>query len=65
MVVLVSRVLKEHSGDCAGTEEYYKSTGEAVFLKKEYYRSTGEAVPIHQSNIGALEMLCGYGRVLL
>ena len=33
--MLVSRVLKEHSGDCAGTEEYYKSTGEAVFLKKK------------------------------
>ena len=64
--MLVSRVLKEHSGDCAGTEEYYKSTGEAVFLKtKEYYRSTGEAVLVQQSNIGALEMLCGYGRVLL
>ena len=34
VVVLISRVLKEHSGDCVGTEEYYKSTGEAVFLKK-------------------------------
>ena len=43
--MLVIRVLKEHSGDCAGTEEYFKSTGEAVFLKtKDYYRSAGEAV---------------------
>ena len=51
MVVLVSRVLKEHSGNCAGTEEYYKSTGEAVFLKQK-------------STTGALERLCWYSRVI-
>ena len=31
-IVLVSRVLQKHSGGCAGTKKYYKSTGEAVWL---------------------------------
>ena len=52
------RVLCEHWGGSAGTEVYYMST-------REYYKCTGEAVLVQQSNIGALEMLFGYGRVLL
>ena len=54
----------EYSGDCAGTEEYYKSTGGCIVIEK-YYQSTGEAVLVQQSNIGAFGMLYRYRRVLL
>ena len=45
-----SRILREHSGSCIGTEEYYRSSREAVLVQK--------------SNIGALGWLCWYSRVL-
>ena len=45
-----SRVLKEHLGCCAGTEEYCTSTGETVLVQ--------------QSSKGALWRLCWYRRVL-
>ena len=40
----------EHTGGCAGTAKYY--------------RSTGEALPVQKSTIGQLGRLCWYSRVL-
>ena len=45
-----SRILQEHSGGSAGTDEYYRCTWEAALVQ--------------QSNIGALGRLCWYNRVL-
>ena len=45
-----SIILQEYWGGCAGTTEYYRSTGEAVLAQ---YNTTG-----------ALERLCWYNRVL-
>ena len=43
------KVLYEHSGGCAGAEDYYMSTREAVLVQK--------------SILGELGRLCWYGRV--
>ena len=59
-----SVLLQQNTIDCAATEEFYKSAGGCIVIE-EYYRNTGEAVLVQQSNIGALEMLCRYRRVLL
>ena len=50
------KVLMEHSGGCAGITEYYRSTGEAVLVRRvlydnwegclEYYMSCQEAVVV-------------------
>ena len=45
-----SEILQEHSGSCIGTEEYYRSTREAMLVQK--------------SIIGALGRLCWYSRVI-
>ena len=45
-----SRVIKEHSGGCAGTAEYYRRTGMAVLVQQ----STTEA-----------GKLCWYSRIQL
>ena len=45
-----SIILQEHWRGCAGTTEYYRSSGEAVLAQ---YNTTG-----------ALERLCRYNRVL-
>ena len=44
------KVLQEHSGGCAGTAEYYRSTRQAVLVQ--------------ESTIEALERLCRYRRIL-
>ena len=45
-----SRLLQEHSGGCASTDEYQWRIGEAVLVQK--------------MTIGALGRLCWYSRVL-
>ena len=45
-----NRILQEHFGSCIGTEEYYRSTREAVLVQR--------------SIIGALGRLCWYSRVI-
>ena len=54
-------------GGCAGTEEYYRNTREAVLVKQsskgalgtaEYYRSNREAVLVQMSTIVAPGRLC-------
>ena len=45
-----SRLLQEHTGGSAGTDGYYRSTGEVVLVQK--------------STVGALGRLCWYSRVL-
>ena len=63
----------EHSGGCAGTAKYYRSTGEAL----GHYRTTGKAMLVQQSTMssreavlvqwsttGALVSLSLYSRIL-
>ena len=71
-----NRVLLEHSGGCAGTEECNTRTWENVLVQWytiralerlccyiSFYRKTG-AVLAQKSNIGALERLCWQSRAL-
>ena len=62
----------EHSGGCAGTTEYYRSTGETVLYDNwegyvataENYMSSREAVLVQWSTTGALVRRSLYSRVL-
>ena len=55
------RVRKEHSGGCAGTKEYERSTPEAVPVQQS---TIGTLVLVQQNTKGALGWLCWYSRVL-
>ena len=57
----------EHSGDCAGTAEYYRNTRDALggcAGIAEFYKSTGDTVLVQNSTVGGLVRLCWYSRVL-
>ena len=61
------RVLKEHSGGCVSTAEYYKNTRDALggcASTAEYYRSTWDAVLVQTSPIRAPRRLCWNTTVL-
>ena len=55
-----TRVLKEHSGGCAGTAEYHRNT--RGLLEQSNIGALGRLV--QQSTIRALRRLCWYSRVL-
>ena len=64
------KVLTEHSGGCAGTAEYYRSTREAVLVLHRnivaLLEHLGECSGlVQQSTIEALGRLCWYNRVQL
>ena len=59
-----SRVLYDHTGGCAVTAEYYRRTRLRCAGTEEYYRSSLEAVLIQKSTIEALGRLGWYRRVL-
>ena len=64
---LYKRVLKEHSGGCASTAEYYRNTRIALggcASTAEYYRGTWDAVLVQTSPIRALRRLCWNSRVI-
>ena len=59
-----SRVLYDHTGGCAATAEYYRRTRLRCAGIEEYYRSSLEAVLIPRSTFVAMESLGWYSRVL-
>ena len=75
-----SRILQEHSGSCIGTEEYYRSTREAMLVQQSnigalvgcvgtaqpshIIRTLAEDVLVQQSTTGALWKLYWNRRIL-
>ena len=59
-----SRVLYDDTGGCVVTAEYYRRTRLRCAGTEEYYRSSLEAVLIQKSSIEALGRLGWYRRVL-
>ena len=50
-------------GGCAGTDEYYRSTGETVLVQQSIIGPLGHVVLLQKCTIGVLGM-CRYSRVL-
>ena len=59
-----STILYDHSGGCAVTAEYYRRTRLRCAGTEEYYRGSLEAVLIQKSTIVALGRLGWYRSVL-